>query len=102
RLRPYPNVTVAELSACPGIAHTGPLAFQPPIFRFTTLPVVSPRRQAVAGLRATALSQVNFVSGFGSSWSQALLAQRPSPMVGSGRKTTSIACWLTAGSGNFP
>ena len=33
---------------------------------------------AVAGERIAALSQVSFVSGFGSSWSQPLLAKRPS------------------------
>src|ERR1700730_18375030 len=103
RPRPYPRVDVADLSACPGIAHTGPLAFQPPAFRFTTSPVVRPRRQAVAGLSATALSQVIVVSGLGNSCSQALFAHRPSPIVGSGRKTISIACGLIAGGfGNLP
>ncbi len=33
------------------------------------------------------MSQVSFVIGLGSSWSQALLAKRPSQIVGSGRKS---------------
>src|ERR1700686_803620 len=90
---------VAELSACPGKAHTGPLAFQPPRFRFTTSPVVSPRRQAVAGLSVTALSQVILLSGLGNSCSHALLDQRPSPMVGSGRNTPSVVCRSGSGEG---
>ena len=35
------------------------------------------------------MSHVSFVSGFGASWSQPLLAKRPSQIVGSGRKTSS-------------
>ena len=36
-----------------------------------------------------ALSQVSRVRGLGNSWSQPLLANRPSQIVGSGRKTSS-------------
>ena len=35
------------------------------------------------------MSHVSFVRVFGSSWSQPLLANRPSKIVGSGRNTTS-------------
>ena len=52
-------------------------------------PVLTPRRCAVATLRMAALSQVSLVMGLGSSWSQPLLAKRPSYMVGSGRKSAS-------------
>ena len=38
---------------------------------------------------SAALSQVSLVRGLGSSWSQPLLANRPSQIVGSGRKTIS-------------
>ena len=46
-------------------------------------------RSASCGLIHAAVSQVSFVSGFGSSCSQPLLAKRPSQIVGSGRKMIS-------------
>src|SRR6266545_6168160 len=46
-------------------------------------------RSAVAGLISAGLSQVIVVIGLGNSWSQPLLAKRPSQIVGSGRKTIS-------------
>ena len=49
----------------------------------------SPSASARAGLMKAALSQVIRVNGLGSSWSQPLLANRPSQIVGSGRKTSS-------------
>ena len=52
-------------------------------------PSWTPSRLAWAGLIRAALSQVRRVSGLGSSWSQALLANRPSHTAGSGRKTSS-------------
>ena len=62
----------------------------------TTRPVVSPSRSAVARLSSAVLSQVSLVRGLGSSWSQPLLANRPSRIVGSGRKFSSrpsdLAC----------
>ena len=48
-----------------------------------------PELLAVSGETRAALSQVSLVSGLGSSWSQPLLANRPSQIVGSGRKTIS-------------
>ena len=48
-----------------------------------------PSRCAVAGLKRAALSHDSFVSGLGSSCSQPLFANRPSQIVGSGRKTIS-------------
>ncbi len=60
-----------------------------PCRRSTTSPLIRARRAAVAGEISAALSQVSFVSGFGSSCSHALLAKRPSWTPGSGRKTTS-------------
>src|SRR4030095_3377824 len=47
-------------------------------------------RWAVAGLIRAALSQVSLVRGLGSSCSQPLLANRPSQIVGSGRRRRSI------------
>src|SRR5213593_2165334 len=52
---------------------------------------------AVLGLTSATLSQVIFVSGFGSSCNQPLLAKRPSKIVGSGRKTSSKETSLTVG-----
>ena len=49
-----------------------------------------------AGLTSAALSQVSLVNGLGSSWSQPLLANRPSQTVGSGRKTSSRPARLSA------
>ncbi len=45
------------------------------------------------GSTSAALSQDSLVRGLGSSWSQPLLAQRPSPIVGSGRKRISRLSW---------
>ena len=50
---------------------------------------LTPSFSAVARLMKATLSQVSLVIGLGSSWSQPLLANRPSKMVGSGRKMTS-------------
>jgi hypothetical protein len=46
-------------------------------------------RSAVAGLTKTALSHVSLLRGFGSSWSQPLLAKRPSRIDGSLRNEIS-------------
>ena len=48
---------------------------------------------------SAALSQVSLVSGLGSSWSQPLLANRPSQIVGSGRKTISRPSAAVGGCG---
>src|SRR5882672_12674715 len=56
---------------------------------------------AVLGLTSATLSQVIFVSGFGSSCNQPLFAKRPSKIVGSGRKTSSKEPVL-AGSADVP
>src|SRR5207302_10243072 len=57
---------------------------------------------AIPGFIQTALSQVIVVIGLGISWSQALLVQAPSQMVGSGRKFTSMPWAVTcAGAGGF-
>ena len=53
-------------------------------------------RAAAAGLSCATLSQVILVSGLGNSWSQPLLACRPSPIVGSGRKTISSSSSCSA------
>ena len=54
-----------------------------------TSPRSRPRVSASLGLIQAAVSHVSFVSGFGASCSQPLLAKRPSQTVGSGRKTSS-------------
>src|SRR4051794_3651921 len=68
-----------------------------PLVISTMSPLTSIRRSAVAGASSAALSHVSLVSGFGSSWSQALLAKRPSQMLGSGRNTTSRPWPVAAG-----
>src|SRR5262245_2950589 len=55
-----------------------------------------PSCAAVAGLMMAALSQVNFVTGLGSSCNHPLLMKRPSKIVGSGRKTISSASLFAA------
>src|SRR3954467_12932608 len=52
-------------------------------------PSLRPRSFASCGLTQAVGSHVTFVSGFGSSCSQPLLAKRPSQTVGSGRKMIS-------------
>src|SRR5581483_4778078 len=54
-----------------------------------TSSVLTPSVCAVFGLTRTGFAHVILVIGRGSSCSQPLLAKRPSPMVGSGRKTIS-------------
>src|SRR5436190_23977092 len=92
-----------ELSTCPGWGQTAALSVRPPTVnsaigataRPCSPPPVdwirgtSPSRSAVFGLTMIALSQVSLVIGLGNSWSQALLANRPSKIVGSGRKLSS-------------
>ena len=60
--------------------------------RATVRPAHDSKRRGVpqfAGLTMAALSQVSLVRGLGSSWSQPLLANRPSQIVGSGQKVIS-------------
>src|SRR5262245_8432783 len=54
-----------------------------------TSPFLRPCSWANPGWIQAVVSQVSFVSGFGSSCSQPMLAKRPSQIVGSGRKMIS-------------
>ena len=103
RVRPWPRWTVTASSACPGRTNTG-AAHRPaldPQFdlvgveaahavrRAAARCIAMPSRCAVAGPMKAALPQVSLVTGLGNSWSQPLLANRPSYRVGSGRKQIS-------------
>src|SRR5579884_2818291 len=87
---------VTESTAWPGTKNAPPVMALPRYFTSTMSPWLIWCCWAVVGLIHTALSQVIVVMGLGISWSQALLAQVPSQMVGSGRKLTSRPCALTA------
>ena len=80
---------MAAPSAWPGRIHTGTSRRRSPAATSTSSVDSTPSRSAVAGETSRALSQVSLVSGLGHSWSQALLAKRPSQRVGSGRKFSS-------------
>jgi len=70
-----------------GRIQAGASALRPSTSISTRSPLAIPSRPAIAGPRYAALSQVIFDSGFGSSWSQPLLAKRPSWIVGSDETT---------------
>src|SRR5205085_6001715 len=89
-------------SACPGRIQAAAVTWLPESEISTTFERIwpcSPPREAILcvswsasavfGLTSAALSQVSLVTGFGNSWSQPLLAKRPSYTQGSGRKTNS-------------
>ena len=78
RSRPYPRWIVIVSAACPGASHTGIRIVLEPCFTSTTSPLMRFRRSAVPGESNAPLSQVSFVSHFGSSCSHPLLANRPS------------------------
>ena len=81
---------MTDSSAWPGMIQTGTSTVRPAVAQLDHVArSSSPSRSAGAGLTSAALSQVSLVSGLGSSWSQPLLAKRPSQIVGSGRKTSS-------------
>src|SRR3989338_7331447 len=73
---------------------TGKRAVLPRYFNTTTSPFCRPRASASFGPIHAEVSHVIFVSGFGSSCSQPLFANRPSHTVGSGRKMISRPPWL--------
>src|ERR1051326_5830941 len=77
------------LVAWPGTIQTGPRTLRAPIATSAMSPLENLRAAAVTGPIAITLSQVILLSGFGSSCSQAMLANRPSQTVGSGWNTTS-------------
>ena len=68
--------------------------------------MMSPRSRlfssASFGLIHAAVSHVSFVSGFGASCSQPLLAKRPSQTVGSGRNTSSSPAGAAGGAAQEP
>ena len=120
-LRPKPSSTATEPSAWPGATQTGisiagacPSGCASPSARSagsrradaaairTTSPVATPSSSAVAGETRATLSQVIRVSGSGSSWSQALLAKRPSRTDGETRKTSSRALSPAAAGADAP
>ena len=77
-MRPRPKYTVSASAACPGCSHAGACSVRPFQVISTWSPFFTPSFDAVAGETSTALSHVIFVSGFGVSCSQPLLAKRPS------------------------
>ncbi len=79
------------LSGCPGCGQIGPLTLRPLTSISMMSPVTSPDFFAWLGLMSTPLSQQKFMTGFGVSCSQALLARLPSKISGSGRNMTSMA-----------
>ena len=87
---------MAQPSAWPGCTQTGARTLAPRQASSTTCSRPTFKRSAVFGETTRALSQVSLVSGFGSSWSQALLAKRPSWTVGSGRKMSGTQAGLAA------
>ena len=78
-----------RLAGCPGTRKTGSRIVLPRYFSSIRSPSLRPRSFASCGLTQAVGSHVTFVSGFGSSCSQPLLAKRPSHTVGSGRKMIS-------------
>src|SRR5204862_369741 len=85
-----PRASPRELSAMPGVIHTGPVIdfVSPPTctVTFTRSVVVllvvvfcTPSSAAVLRLTRISPSHVTFVTGSGNSWSQPLLFHRPSP-----------------------
>src|SRR4051812_19965817 len=68
---------------------TGALSDVSVAMSVTTSPLWIFNRSARAGLISAALSHVSFVNGLGSSCNQPLWANRPSQMLGSGRKIIS-------------
>ena len=81
-----------QSSAWPGNTHAGAITVRVPTVSSTRCTSARPRSPAimcgygrpmfflaaVIGLMMTALSQHSFVTGLGNSWSQPLLANRPS------------------------
>ncbi len=94
--RPKPRWSVTTPAAWPGWMRTGSSTLFPFAVTFTTSSFCRPSFCAVAGETIAALSHVSLLSGFGSSWSQPLLAKRPSRRDGSGRKTASRSEGLAA------
>src|SRR5258708_1194895 len=83
---------VTESFACPGTICAGPWRERPRYVSSTISPSAMPCCRAVSGPIHTVLSQVSVVIGFGTSCSQALLANVPSQTVRSGRMLISIPC----------
>ena len=76
-------------SGWPGRIHAGAVRLRPLALIVTRSSLWTPSCSAVRGESSSALSQVSLVIGLGSSWSQPLLAKRPSRSVGSGRRASS-------------
>src|SRR5579871_1348409 len=88
--RPYPSGSVTASSAWPGTIMATASITRSRLVIETSFPVSTPSLSAVACENMAALSQVSLVIGCGSSCSQALLANRPSKVLASGAKQSSI------------
>ncbi len=86
-------------SAWPGTMKTGALMVRPSYVSSTIWSFLSPSLSAIVKPTMAALSQTSLVIGLGNSWSQPLLANRPSQIVGSGRNRTLQLPGTTAGRG---
>src|SRR5437867_1273191 len=84
-----PSETTAQLSAWPGMMMTGRVAATPSMVTMAVSDSVTPSALAEAGEIITPLPQVTLVIGSGCSWSQPLLAKRPSNACASAVKITS-------------
>ena len=79
-------MTVTEVSAWPGSDPRTASTCRPPSSAITS-PVLHPEPRPRAGLSSDGVVPGQLGERLGSSWSQPLLAYRPSQIVGSGRKT---------------